>query len=185
MKPFIPLILGSGRDGRRSEHAAKFVFEILQQDKRLETEFIDVRDYAAPLTARVNEEQFDDGGLVKTLVRADGFLIVTPEYNHGYPGELKLLLDRYYAEYEKKPFGICGVSNGPWGGVRMIESLRQVIVALKGVNCSRTVMFPKAGNLFENNEIETTENQERYRSAVNGLIDELLAFSEALKTLRS
>ena len=61
--------------------------------------------------------------------RSDGFIIVSPEYNHGYPGELKMLLNMLFSQYAHKPVGICRVSSGAWGGTRMVEQLRQVGLA--------------------------------------------------------
>jgi NAD(P)H-dependent FMN reductase len=51
------------------------------------------------------------------------------EYNHSYPGELKMLLDMLFSQYAHKPVGICGVSSGAWGGTRMVEQLRLVCLA--------------------------------------------------------
>lgn len=61
------------------------------------------------------------------MTRADGLVIVSPEYNHGYPGEMKLMLDQLYKEYNRKPVGICGVSSGALGGARMVEQLRLIL----------------------------------------------------------
>ena len=61
--------------------------------------------------------------LADTMRRADGYIIVTPEYNHTYPGLLKHVLDLNYKEYLHKAVGVCGVSAGPFGGVRAIEAL--------------------------------------------------------------
>jgi NAD(P)H-dependent FMN reductase len=67
--------------------------------------------------------------LQKKAWHADGFIIVSPEYNHSYPGELKMLLDMLFSQYAHKPVGICGVSSGAWGGTRMVEQLRLVCLA--------------------------------------------------------
>src|SRR3989338_967971 len=99
---YIPVILGTAREGRTSENVAKFVLEQVKKTG-VETELIDVRNYeVAPVTDNTETKDFANRYGEK-VVRADGFVIVSPEYNHGYPGELKMLLDEVYTEYVKKP----------------------------------------------------------------------------------
>jgi NAD(P)H-dependent FMN reductase len=125
-KLYIPVILGTARKGRQSEKAAKFV---LEEAKRFgfATELLDVRDYRLPATDNT-ETSATAKKLSQKIGKADGFIIVSPEYNHGYPGELKMMLDLLYSQYGQKAAGICGVSTGGLGGARMVEQLRQVCV---------------------------------------------------------
>src|SRR5438309_329374 len=81
---FIPVILGTARQGRESEHAAKFVFEQTKKRAGVETEFIDVRTLAMKLDDA--GEQMKDPKFSATIERCDGLIIVTPEYNHSFPG---------------------------------------------------------------------------------------------------
>lgn len=86
----------------------------------LESELIDVMDYR--IEARDDtEKSLPAKRLAEKSKKADGFIIVSPKYNHGYPGELKMLLDMLFAEFAHKPVGICGVSSVHWGGARMVE----------------------------------------------------------------
>jgi NAD(P)H-dependent FMN reductase len=122
---FIPVILGTARKGRASEHVARLVFEELSQRRGVETELIDIRELGLPADdegASVKDAKFSE-----TCMRADGFVLVVPEYNHGYPGLLKHALDTNLAEYIHKAVGICGVSAGPFGGTRVVENLLPVM----------------------------------------------------------
>src|ERR1700738_4435745 len=113
---FIPLILGTARQGRESELAARLVFEQTKKRAGVETEFIDVR--TLPMRLDDAGEQMKDPKFASTIERCDGLIIVTPEYNHGYPGLLKHALDMCLKEYIHKAVGICGVSAGAGGGGR-------------------------------------------------------------------
>src|SRR5499425_375135 len=118
---FIPVILGTARQGRESENAARFVFEQTKKRAGVETEFIDVR--TLPMKLDDAGEQIKDPKFSATIDRCDGLIIVTPEYNHSYPGLLKHALDTNLEEYIHKAVGICGVSAGIFGGARAIENL--------------------------------------------------------------
>jgi NAD(P)H-dependent FMN reductase len=104
---FIPVILGTARRGRESEHAAKFVFEQTKKRAGVETEFIDVR--TLPMKLDDAGEQMKDPKFSATIERCDGLIIVTPESNHSFPGLLKHALDMNLKEYIHKAVGICGV----------------------------------------------------------------------------
>src|SRR5256714_15355668 len=118
---FIPVILGTARQGRESEHAARFVFEQTKKRTGVETEFIDVR--TLPMRLDDAGEQMKDPAFSATIERCDALIIVTPEYNHGYPGLLKHALDMNLKEYIHKAVGICGVSAGIMGGARRCQRL--------------------------------------------------------------
>src|SRR2546426_12845280 len=125
---FIPVILGTARQGRESEHAAKFVLEQTKKRAGVETELIDVR--TLPMRLDDAGEQMKDPAFSSTIQRCDGLILVTPEYNHGYPGLLKHALDMNLKEYIHKAVGICGVSAGPFCGGRGIEGLLSVMRGL-------------------------------------------------------
>src|ERR1700741_506588 len=143
---FIPLILGTARQGRESENAARLVFEQTKKRAGVETEFIDVR--TLPMKLDDAGEQMKDPKFSATIERCDGLIIVTPEYNHSFPGLLKHALDMNLKEYIHKAVGICGVSAGPMGGSRAIESLLPVMRELGLVTIFEDVNFGKVGTLF-------------------------------------
>jgi NAD(P)H-dependent FMN reductase len=122
---FIPVILGTTRQGRMSEHAARLVFDELRKREGVESELIDIRELSFP--AGDEGSGIKDAKFSETCMRADAFVLVVPEYNHGYPGMLKHALDTNLSEYIHKAVGICGVSAGPFGGTRVIQNLLPVM----------------------------------------------------------
>ena len=97
---FIPVILGTPRQGRRSEHAAKFVLEETKKRAGVETELIDVR--ALGLSTNDAGEQIKIPEFSEKMMKADALLLVVPEYNHGYPGLLKHALDTNLKRQRRK-----------------------------------------------------------------------------------
>ncbi|HJW37916.1 MAG TPA: NADPH-dependent FMN reductase [Candidatus Udaeobacter sp.] len=144
---FIPIILGTTRQGRKSEHVAHFVFEQTKKRADVQTELIDVREL--PMRLDDAGEQMKDAAFSATIERCDGIILIVPEYNHGYPGLLKHALDMNLKEYIHKAVGICGVSAGPFGGARVIEGLLPVMRELGLVTIFEDVNFGKVGTLFD------------------------------------
>src|SRR3989442_4183742 len=143
---FVPVILGTPRQGRRSEHPAHLVLEETKKRAGVETELIDVR----ALHMRLDDagEEMKDPAFSAKVERADALILVVPEYNHGYPGLLKHALDMNLKEYVHKAVGICGVSAGPFGGTRVIEPLLPVLRGLGLVTIFEDANFGKIGTLF-------------------------------------
>lgn len=122
---FIPVILGTVRKGRMSEHAARLVTAELAKQANVETEFIDIARLALPTDDAGTA--IKDSGFSAEVNRCDALVIVSPEYNHGYCGLLKHVLDSCLKEYIHKAVGIVGVSAGPFGGTRGIQNLLPVM----------------------------------------------------------
>ena len=144
---FIPVILGTPRQGRMSEHVARFILAEVAKREGVETELIDIRELALPITDA--GETIKDAGFSAMAMRADAFIIVAPEYNHGYPGLLKHVLDTNLQEYIHKAVGICGVSAGPFGGTRVIQSLLPVMRELGLVTIFWDGNFGLVQNIFD------------------------------------
>ncbi len=144
---FIPVILGTPRKGRMSENVARFVYAEVAKREGVETELIDVCDLKLPIDDA--GEQIKDPYFSATVERADGLVIVAPEYNHGYPGVLKHALDTNLKEYIHKAVGICGVSAGGFGGTRVIEALLPVMRELGLVTIFWDGNFSNAEKLFD------------------------------------
>ncbi len=144
---FIPVILGTVRKGRASENVAKFVYEQTRNRSGVESELIDLRN----LTMSTDNEGEDikDPQFSETINRADGLVLVVPEYNHGYPGMLKHVLDTNLKEYIHKAVGICGVSAGTFGGTRMIQNMLPVMRELGLVTIFWDGNFSSAQDLFD------------------------------------
>jgi NAD(P)H-dependent FMN reductase len=173
---FIPVILGTARQGRESEHAAHFVFEQTKKRAKVETELIDVR--SLPMRLDDAGEQMKDPAFSATVERCDGLIIVTPEYNHSFPGLLKHALDMNLKEYIHKAVGICGVSAGAFGGARVIEQLLPVMRELGLVAIFEDVNFGKVGTLFDERGNLLDES---YVRRVDKFLDELIWMSRVLR----
>src|SRR6266496_6848599 len=173
---FIPVILGTARKGRESEHAAKFVFEQTKKRAGVETEFIDVR--TLPMKLDDAGEQMKDPTFSATIERCDGLIIVTPEYNHSFPGLLKHALDMNLKEYIHKAVGICGVSAGSFGGARVIEALLPVMRELGLVTIFNDVNFGHTAKIFgEDGKLL----DESFVSRTSKFLDELIWMSRVLR----
>jgi len=186
----IPIILGSVREGRKSEAAAKFVLEKLKAGG-YQTQLVDFKElplpfYNAPTVPVVYfKTQYPNANAQKwsEIARAaDAFVIVSPEYNHGYPAVLKNALDWGYLEFEKKPFGLVGVSNGTVAGARMIEQIRPIIQNFNAMSIKETVMIGPVEKYFgEDGKLL----DESLHKKVDGLLASLVWWAEALKKARS
>ena len=173
---FIPVILGTSRQGRRSEQVANFVFAEAQKRAGVETELIDIREL--PLRLDDAGEQIKDPKFSATVTRADALVLVVPEYNHGYPGLLKHALDTNLEEYIHKAVGICGVSAGPFGGTRVIEALLPVMRELGLVTIFNDVNFGNVASLFD---ASGKLLDEKFIRRVDQFLQELIWMARALR----
>ncbi len=173
---FIPIILGTARQGRNSEKAARFVLAEAE-NFGFQSELIDPREYLSKAETWADKESEKIIALRPKIRSADGIIIVSPEYNHGYPGELKMLLDSLYEEYAGKPVAICGVSIGMLGGSRMVEQMRQVCVEFHMLPVREAVYFANVGDLFDG---EGKIKDVSYLKRMETLFKELKNYAEKL-----
>jgi Predicted flavoprotein len=175
---FIPILLGTNRKDRESEKAARWVFSTMEERDEIETHFFDVRDFDMPSD--------DYGTPIKHLFpewrdairRADGLVIVTPEYNHGYPGILKSVLDTLLEEYIHKAVAVVGVSAQVWGGTRVIEALLPTFRELGLVTTFTDLNFPRVRSAFEENGDPVDVGTDK---RVQGFLDEIVWMAKALR----
>ena len=173
---FIPIVLGTVRQGRMSEHVARFVFGELSKLAGVESELVDIRGLnvsASDEGAGAKDERF--AGLVK---RADALVLVVPEYNHGYPGLLKHALDTNLKEYVHKAVGVCGVSAGPFGGTRVIENLLPVLRELGLVTIFWDLNFSSVVKVFDQSGALLDES---YVKRVDKFLKELIWMAKVLR----
>jgi len=143
---FIPVILGTVRAGRMSQHAAQLVTLEFGKHAGVQTELIDIAQ--TPLPTNDAGEAIKDPSFSSKMERSDAIVIVSPEYNHGYCGLLKHALDTCLKEYIHKAVGIVGVSAGPFGGSRGIENLLPVMRELGLVTIFWDVNFSSVLKVF-------------------------------------
>lgn len=175
----IPIILGTGRKGRASERVAHYVLEHAK-NYGFQTKLLDVRDFVYPTTV-APEEKERAARWQQEVAAADGFIVVVPEYNHGFPGELKMVLDQAYSEYGRKVVGMCGVSSGGIGGARVVELLIPVFVGIEMVISKRAVYFSNVEELFDaqGNIVDPS-----YALRLKKLFDDVAWYAAALKAAR-
>lgn len=174
---FIPVILGTIRKGRASANVAKFVFEQVKHREGVETELVDLRELNFPIDDA--GEQIKNKRFSEICERADGLVLVVPEYNHGYPGMLKHALDSNLKEYIHKAAGICGVSAGGFGGTRVIQSLLPVLRELGLVTIFWDGNFSNAQELFD--AAGNINDRALHERRMDKFLDELIWMSEVLR----
>ena len=177
---FAPVILGTSRQGRASEHATGFVLDHVSKRPDMRTELIDIRNIR--LSIDDAGEAIKDAKFSATVNEADALIFVVPEYNHSFPGLLKHVLDTNLKEYIHKAVGVCGVSAGPFGGARMIQSLLPVLRELGLVTIFSDVYFGTAGKLFDPATGEMKDPA--YSGRVDKFLSELVWMARALRHAR-
>lgn len=186
----IQVILGSTRPNRQSEKVGKWVIDQLSKNSKFETELIDLRDWPLPFYDEVaglltlKRSQLSSELAKKwqeKISQADGYIIVTAEYNHGYPAVLKNALDYAYYEWHKKP--IAYVAYGAMvGGSRAVEQLRQVAIELQMAPISEAIYIPLIWAAFD--EKGNLKDEDNYNKRFNSMVEQLLWWTKALKEAR-
>ncbi len=175
-KLYIPVIEGTTRVQRESIHAAQLVVEIGKTFDEIETELLDPNDFNFPGDG--NDPEGKDPKYTAITERADGFFIVTPEYNHSFPGSLKRMLDSELKNYIHKPVAFAGVSSGVVGGARAIEALNTSIREMGLISTFSDSRFPKIADLFDDNGKLLDE---KLRDVVKASWVELIWMAKVLK----
>lgn len=177
-KLFIPIILGTVRQGRQSEKVAKVLHSRMQQDERIETVLIDPRNLEIPMTDEGEALKEKNADYIAAVTKADGLVIVAPEYNHGYPGSLKRTLDMALKEYIHKAVGLVGVSKSAFGGTRVVEALLPVMRELGLVASFESLYFGSVKEIFD---AEGNLLEEKYQERITKFLNELVWLSQVLR----
>ncbi|MEA2282514.1 MAG: hypothetical protein QOK21_3121 [Solirubrobacteraceae bacterium] len=134
--PRLQVVVGTDREGRFSEKVAAWLMSRLAPRGDVEAELVDLRDYRLPFYDQAvppaygrREYSPEVARWAEKVDEADGYIVVTAEYNHGYPALLKNALDHAFPEFNRKPVAFVGYGNV--GGARAIEQLRNVAVELE------------------------------------------------------
>lgn len=177
-KVVLPVLLGTNRRERRSAAVARWLVAEMSARPDIETVLFDVADFDLP---RDDYGQAVKGNFPEwrdAVTRADGLVIVTPEYNHGYPGALKSVLDLLLKEYVHKSVALVGVSAGPWGGTRVVEAMVPMVRELGLAVTFADLNFPAVQNKFDD---EGRLLDEAYVRRAKDFLDELVWMSRALR----
>lgn len=191
----IKVILGSTREGRFGDKPAQWIFDEVKKKAEsdgLEVELLDLRDYAlpffdAPKSPSSIAEPYANPEVQKWTAKiadGDAFIIVAPEYNHGYPAVLKNAMDWVYKEWNRKAVGFVGYGSAL--GARSIEQLRQVAVELQMAPIRAAIHLPSAVYMAVLKE-SVPANPELFEPAAKAkdtFIEQLVWWGKALKTAR-
>jgi NAD(P)H-dependent FMN reductase len=181
----IAIIVGSTRPGRKADAVARWVHQIALLRNDAVYELVDIQDFNLPLLDEAVPPSMGQYAQPHTKAWAakiasyDGFVFVTPEYNHSTSGALKNAIDFLFAEWNNKAAGF--VSYGSAGGVRAVESLRLVMGEIKIADVRAQVMLSLHTD-FENFTI--FKPAEKHEKTVSAMLDEVVAWSDALQGLR-
>ena len=178
----IAVIAGTTRPKRESIKAAHYVAEAGRKLPGVEIIFVDPKDFTFPGDG--NDPEGKDPKYTAITAKADAFFVVTPEYNHSFPGSLKRLLDSELKNYIHKPVALAGASNGGWGGVRAVEALVTTVREMGLAVTFTSVYFPRVQDIFDEHGAMKPEYVERYTKNMKDAYDELLWMARALKTAR-
>jgi len=179
------IIIGSTRPGRKAEGVARWVLEKASARNDAQLELVDIADYDLPLLDEPKPpslgkyEKAHTKKWASAIAGYDGFVFVTPEYNHGTSAALKNAIDFVYAEWNNKAAGF--VSYGSAGGTRAVEQLRLYMAELQVADVRAQVMF----SLFTDFEGNTLKANAQHEKNLTTMLEQLIAWSAALKTVRA
>lgn len=185
----IVVVLGSIREGRVGDKVADWVMkQAKERDSKFEYEFLDLKDYPMkfyqeakyPSALQGQSSDKNANKWIKKVGEADGFLIITPEYNRGTSGALKNAIDYPSNEWHKKPVAVIGYG-GMSGGGRAVEQLRLNFIELQTVPIREGVLVQFAGSMIHDGKLQADQHME---SGLEKTFDQLEWYTEILKTAR-
>jgi NAD(P)H-dependent FMN reductase len=189
----LQVIVGSTRPTRAADNVLPWVTGRAAVHEAFETEVLDLRDWALPMFGEhmgsigdPRDPSYSDQ-LVRSwnrkIAEADAYLIVTPEYNHSIPGELKNAIDSVFVSFafRNKPIAMVGYSGGIGGGIRAIEHLNQVAVELEAAPLRSTVILPFVEKAFDADGQPTDPATD---VSLQILLDDLAWWAAALRAAR-
>lgn len=183
--PHINIISSSVRTGRNSHRVALYLKNYLEEKNLATVDILDLNAYNFPLfeerlrlqkTPAANVLEF-----AEKIKASDGVIIVTPEYNGGYPASLKNVVDLLYDEWHRKPIAISTVSDGVFGGSQVITSLQFSLWKMRAWTVPAMFPVPKVSDTFDENGIPADKAATEKRAT--GFINELLWCIEAKKRM--
>jgi NAD(P)H-dependent FMN reductase len=177
----IALIYGSTRPGRFCDKVVHWAAAEIRRRAIFALDIIDPAQLVLPSPHKCQDRD-ELVQLTQRIERADAFIIVTPEYNHGYPAPLKFLIDSVYSPWQAKPVAFVSYG-GIAGGLRAVEQLRLVFAELHAVTIRDSVSFANAWEQFDANG--QLLQPERARRSMTALLEQLQWWARALRTARA
>ncbi|MDO8514200.1 MAG: NAD(P)H-dependent oxidoreductase [bacterium] len=189
----LKVILGSTRPGRFSEKASAWIMELLKNHTEFDTEVLDLRDYpmpyyeeaGSPSQIKLGADHGKDvvNAWARKIEEADVYLIITPEYNHGYSAVLKNAMDYIYAPWNNK--AVAFLSYGSVGGGRSVEQLREVAVELQMAPIRQAVHIQAPWMLRDEKGELKAGVLDSYKDSAEGMLKQLAWWAQILKVGRA
>ena len=149
----ISIISSSVREGRKSHYVSLYFQQYITENKLATTEILDLKEYQFPIFgATLKTQEHPSEGMLdfaKKIKLSDGIIIVTPEYNGGYPASLKNAIDLLYDEWYHKPVGIATVSSGPFGGSQAMVALQFTLWKMKASTIPAMFSVPNVDRAYD------------------------------------
>jgi len=178
----IGIVQGSVREGRNGDAVAKWMVDFAEKRNDAEYEIVDLANYNLPFLGSANAQPGAEGQIKawsEKMASFDGYIFITPEYNHAIGGALKNALDFLNPELNNKAAGFVGY--GSLGGTRAHENLRLILGELQVADVRTAVTFSLMSD-FEN--MSVFKPADYHAGNANTMLDQVLAWSGALKTVR-
>ncbi|MDO6391284.1 NADPH-dependent FMN reductase [Pontibacter sp. BT731] len=183
--PHIALISSSVRTGRKSHRVALYMKKYLEEHQLASTEIVDLKAYDFPVFherySRLESPSEPMTEFRDKILEADGVIIVTPEYNGGYPASLKNVVDLLYDEWHRKPVAISTVSGGAFGGTQVITSLQFSLWKMRAWTVPAMFPVPKVQDNYD--EAGNAADKEATDKRADHFLRELLWCIEAKKKM--
>ena len=172
----IAILSASVRTGRKSHRTALFLQRFIEQRQQAQVDLIDLAAYDFPLFHErlrlLDPKPTDAAAFAQRIGSANGVIIVTPEYNGGYPAALKNAIDLLYDEWHRKPVAICTNSDGSFGGMQVITSLQFSLWKMRAWTVPALFPIPTVGNAFDKQGVPADAATMEKRAT--GFVNELL-----------
>lgn len=183
----IVIISASVRDGRKSHRVALYFRKNIEENKLATVEILDLKELNFPifnerLSLQINPSQ-QALEFANKIKNADGIIIVTPEYNGGYPASLKNVTDLLYNEWYHKPIGIATASGGPFGGAQVLTSLQFSLWKMKAWTIPAMFPVPNLQDAFDEQGNPDDRIQTDKRASL--FLDELRWSMEAVYLMKN
>ncbi len=182
----IAIISGSVRTGRKSHSVAKYFNNYIANNKIATVEILDLKELNFPITEERLINLVNPPENIKIfsekIMKADAVILVSPEYNSGYPAAVKNAIDVLVKEWFHKPVGLVGVSNGNFGGVHAITQLQTILIKIKASPISTIFPVPNVQDAFDDDGNAT--NKEAMDKRAASFVKELLWVAEAFNKMK-